>query len=73
MHQIKIFKGIESETEVIEQQVNDWLVKEKVTVVQIFGNVAPQALAPEALNNILSRTAHPPSDILLVVLYEKRD
>lgn len=73
MHQIKIFKGIESETEVVEKQVNEWLAKEKVSVIQISGNVAPQALAPEALNNMLSRTAHPPSDVLLVVLYEKRD
>lgn len=71
MHQIKIFKGLEDDASTIEHDVNEWLQKDKVNVIQIFGNVAPQALAPEAVSNTLSRTAHPPSDVLLVILYEK--
>ena len=71
MHQIKIFKGLEDDATTIEHDVNEWLQKDKIKVVQIFGNVAPQTLAAEAVSNTLSRTTHPPSDILLVVLYEK--
>jgi len=71
VHQIKIFKGLEDEGTTIEHDVNEWLEKDKVKVVQIFGNVAPQTLAPEVVSNTLSRTNHPPSDVLLVILYEK--
>jgi len=71
VHQIKIFKGLEDDASTIEHDVNDWLEKEKIKVIQIFGNVAPQTLATETVKNTLSRTNHPPSDILLVVLYEK--
>lgn len=71
MHQIKIFKGLEDDASTIEHDVNEWLQKDKVKVVQIFGNVAPQTLSPEVVSNTLTRTAHPPSDILLVVLYEQ--
>ena len=71
MHQIKIFKGLEDDASTIEHDVNEWLEKDKVKVLQIFGNVATQALAAEVVSNTLSKTAHPPSDILLVVLYEK--
>lgn len=70
MHQIKIFKGLEDDATSIEQEVNEWLKNEKIKVLQIFGNVAPQTLAAEAVKNTLSRTNHPPSDVLLVILYE---
>ena len=69
--QIKIFKGHESETSTIEHEVNEWLANNPVKVVQIIGNVAPQTQVPETAKNSLSRTAHPPSDVLLVILYEK--
>ena len=72
MHQIKIFKGLEDDASTIEHDVNEWLEQNKVKVIQIFGNVAPQTLAAEAVSNTLTRTAHPPSDILLVILYEKK-
>lgn len=72
VHQIKIFKGLEDDASTIEHDVNEWLEKDKVKVIQIFGNVAPQTLATEAVKNTLSRTNHPPSDILLVILYEKK-
>jgi hypothetical protein len=69
-HQIKIFKGLEDDTTTIEHDVNQWMKDSKVKVLQIFGNVAPQTLAPETVKNTLSRTNHPPSDVMLVVLYE---
>jgi hypothetical protein len=71
VHQIKIFKGLEDDTSTIEHQVNEWLSANQVRVVQIFGNVAPQTLATDMVKNTLSRTTHPPSDVLLVVLYEQ--
>ncbi len=70
VHQIKIFKGLEDDTSTIEHDVNQWLRDNKVRVIQIFGNVAPQTLAPETVKNTLTRTTHPPSDVFLVVLYE---
>lgn len=70
-HQIKIFKGLEDETSTIEHDVNEWLRQNQVKVVQIFGNVAPQALSASVAKNTLTRTNHPPSDVLLVVLYEQ--
>ncbi len=72
MNQIKIFKGLEDDTSTIEHDVNNWLKENKVKVIQIFGNVAPQALTPDVVKNTLSKTAHPPSDVLLVILYEKK-
>ena len=71
MNQIKIFKGLEDDTTTIEHDVNEWLRSNDVRVVQIFGNVAPQTTAPETVKNTLTRTSHPPSDVLLVVLYER--
>lgn len=70
VHQIKIFKGLEDDTSTIEHDVNQWLRDNKVRVIQVFGNVAPQTLAPETVKNTLTRTNHPPSDVFLVVLYE---
>ena len=69
--QIKIFKGHESETTTIEHEVNEWLAAHPVKVLQIIGNVAPQTQVPESVRNTLSKTAHPPSDVLLVILYEQ--
>lgn len=71
VHQIKIFKGLEDDTTTIEHDVNQWLAENKVKVIQIIGNVAPQTLAAEAVKNTLTRTNHPPSDVMLVLLYEK--
>ena len=70
MHQIKIFKGLEDDTTTIEHDVNQWLKDNQVKVVQVFGNVAPQALSTAAMKSTLTRTNHPPSDVMLVVLYE---
>ena len=70
MHQIKIFKGLESDAALIEKQVNSWLAESKARVVSMYGNIAPQSPAPDSTSNAISRGAFPPSDILLVLLYE---
>lgn len=78
MHQIKIFKGVENESDAIERQVNDWLRKSGVRIVNVFGNIAPQSVmtAPTGGQLVGAETAagrrFAPSDILLVVLYEAK-
>lgn len=69
MHQIKIFKGVESDISNLEADVNRWLFDSKARVVNVFGNIAPQSAAfhPSSLND----SGFSPSDVLLVVLYEE--
>lgn len=70
MHQIKIFKMRENDLERLEQVVNQWIAENQVRVVQIFGNIAPQSPKAGGVSTI-TKTAHDPSDILIVVVYEK--
>lgn len=69
MHQVKFFKGIESDLAGLEKEMNTWLVESRVRVTQIFGNLA--ATSPER-NESNSLAAYPyvASDVLLVVVYE---
>jgi len=71
MNQIKIFKGLENDLQTLEQDVNAWLAESDVRVVQIFGNLAPQTLQPRAQGGGLSTTDFAPSDVMMVVLYDK--
>lgn len=71
MHQVKIFKGIESETAHLEKQVNDFLAKENVRVVSIVGNIAPQTQPANDPSGSIRATPWPPSDIVIIVHYEK--
>ena len=70
MHQIKIFKGFESNLPALEKEVNDWLAKSGARVQQVFGNLAPQS-GERTENNSLSTAPYFASDALIVVLYEK--
>lgn len=72
MHQIKIFRGSENQLPQLEAQVNDWLAASKVKVLNIFGNLAPQSVAPDA-KDILTEGAFAASDAMLIVHYEKFD
>lgn len=72
MQQIKIFKGVENELRLLEQQVNQWLADSGAQVVQMFGNMAPQSMPPTAKGAGLSTTEFAPSDVFLVVLYDKK-
>ncbi len=69
MHQIKLFKGIESEIPTLERDVNAWLRDSGAKVVQIFGNMSPQTAIADAHETKLGR-AYTPSDVFLAVLYE---
>jgi hypothetical protein len=67
VHQVKLFKGVESEVDQLEKDVNTWLAESGARVVNMFGNIAPQTMRPDSTTG--SR-AFPPSDIFLTVLYE---
>ena len=71
MHQIKIFKGLETDLPQLENQINAWLAESKVRVVQMFGNISPQSAARDSSASVLTKGSFTPSDVLLVVLYEK--
>lgn len=71
MHQVKIFKGLESDAAALEKQVNAWLADSGARVLQITGNIAPQGHATDPKAGSVSASPFTPSDILLVVLYEK--
>ena len=70
MHQIKIFKGIESELHSVEQEVNSWLAAAKVKVLQIVGNLSPQSSPVKEGAVGLTKSQFAPSDALIIVLYE---
>lgn len=70
MQQIKIFKMRETELVALEKSVNEWLAGNPVKVVQIFGNIAPPG-PKAAQTSTISRTVHEPSDVMMVVVYEK--
>ena len=69
MHQVKIFKGQESNLGSLEKEVNTWLAESKVRVVQMFGNMAPLS-GERNEGNSLSAYPYVASDVLFVVLYE---
>ena len=71
MQQIKIFKGQEYELPTLENAVNKWLADSGVRVVQIFGNLAPRGPSTDPNAGSISPGPFIPSEVLLVVLYEK--
>ncbi len=71
MHQIKIFKSLETDISFLEKQVNSWLFETHVQVIQIFGNLSPQTAPVDTDAATIAKGAFPPSDIFLVVVYEK--
>jgi hypothetical protein len=70
MQRIKIFKGVENDLAGLEAEVNRWLVESDAQVKTMFGNIAPQTSAVGGAAG-LSKSDFPPSDVLLVILYEK--
>jgi len=72
-HQVKIFKGLETDLKALEDEINRWIRGTKVNVINIIGNIAPQSVVPapagEAKRN-LSRPGFAASDVMLIVVYE---
>lgn len=71
MQQIKIFKGLETEVGALESKVNSWLAQGGVRVLNVIGNIAPQSPPPDEKSGALGMSAFSPSDVLIIVLYEK--
>ena len=70
MQQVKLFKGVETGVDTLEQELNAWLEESGAKVIQITGNIAPQSVAPDSRGGALGASAFAASDILIVVLYE---
>ena len=65
MQQIRIFKSIESELSALEEEINAWIAEDRVTIINIFGNIAPQTPSGPGMGGFSS------SDVLITVLYTK--
>jgi len=69
MHQVKIFKGLESNLPALETEMNEWLAQSGARVQQIFGNLATQSGQRNEANS-LAAYPYVASDVMIVVLYE---
>ena len=70
MQKVKMFKGLESDTQGLENEVNSWIETSGAQVLQITGNIAPQSHAAGGSSGALLHGAHAPSDVLLIIVYE---
>lgn len=68
MQRVKLFKGVVNELEQLEHDINHWLATQKVKLVSMTGNIAPQTPTHE-----IGLETFPSSDILVIVLYEAHD
>tara|TARA_B100000809_G_scaffold46347_1_gene40773 strand:- start:370 stop:573 length:204 start_codon:yes stop_codon:yes gene_type:complete len=66
MHKIKIFKNIESEIPLLEEEINEWLAESGAKVVQMTGNIAPQTPS----NTGMGGSSFSSSDVLVLIVYE---
>ncbi len=72
MQRVKLFKGLETEVEALEQQINVWAESEGAKIIQVTGNIATQSDNPAAKSgSSLQSNVAAASDVLIVVLYEK--
>ena len=72
MQRIKLFKGLETEIEALEQKINAWAEGEEVKILQATGNIATQIYNPAAkAGGSLQGNVAAASDVLITVLYEK--
>jgi hypothetical protein len=69
MQQIRLFKGVENELRELEHEVNGWIRQNKVRVVSIQANIAPQSIHADSKAGLGSSTFSA-SDVLVTVVYE---
>ena len=74
MQQVKIFLGIEGASGELSDEINEWIRESEVKVLQVSGNIAPQATTGSgplaSLPGAGASSSRAPSDIMVVVLYE---
>ncbi len=68
MHQIRLFKNVESDIREMEKDINDWLKKSNARVIHVCGNIAPQSSKEPA--TIAGKKQFGASDVLVAVVYE---
>jgi hypothetical protein len=73
MQQVRIFKGVESDTATLQDEINAWLRQSGVKVLGFTGNIAPQTVVPKPASGGLGQGAFSPSDVVVIVLYESPD
>ena len=71
MQQLKIFKSVEAEVAGLEEDVNRWIAESGVRVLSITGNISPQSQRTGGAGDTAGPLKYVPSDVLLVILYEK--
>ena len=69
MQQIKIFKNVENNVSELEREINAWISQSGARIVSLTGNIAPQS-DPSAASGGLGKSSFPPSDVVVIVLYE---
>ena len=73
MRKVKLFKGIESEVDVLENEINKWISTSGANVIQIAANIAPQSILPNTSGTLTtggSSQRFAPSDLFVSVLYQ---
>ena len=70
MQQVKIFKGVETEVAVLENEMNAWIRMSEARVLSMTGNISPQTCSEQASGPSLGNGPYAPADVLIVVLYE---
>ena len=79
MHQIKFFAAEEDSSRTLEAEINAWLRETRARIVNIFGNIAPQAVltSPQYTRvpgaDVPATRRFAPSDIFIAVVYELPD
>lgn len=64
MQQIRFFKSVVAELEVLQQEINSWIQSEGIKVIAVTGNIAPQTHLNTASDTFST------SDVLVIVTYE---
>lgn len=76
MQQVKIFVGLEGETNELTNEINDWIRASGAKVLQMAGNIAPQSSAGSGIGGGLPGTSlgtgRVPSDVIVILLYEEK-
>lgn len=69
MQQIKIFKNVENNVGELEREINAWISQSGAQIISLTGNIAPQS-DPSTGGGGLGNSSFPPSDVVIIVLYE---
>ncbi len=69
LQRVKIFKNVENNLGELEKEINAWISQSGAQIISLTGNIAPQSDSSGAVGG-LSNSAFPPSDVVIIVLYE---